>query len=146
MIAIDTNILIYAHREDFPQHALAKVALDDLHMNQQAWAIPVVCIHEFLATVTGFRKPYSPTPAAKAFAQVRAWLGSPTLRLLHPTEQHIDVLEQVVQSGQARGGQIYDARVAAICLEHGVRQLWTADRDFARFENLATHNPVQEYL
>ena len=143
MIAIDTNILVYAHREDFPQHVRAKAALNELHERQLAWAIPVVCIHEFLSSVTGFRKPYTPTPIAAAFGQLRAWLESPSLSVLHPTEHHIDVLEQVVTKGQARGGQIHDARVAAICLEHGVRQLWTADRDFARFESLPTHNPLQ---
>ncbi len=143
MIAIDTNILIYVHREDFPQHRAAKAALDDLHMSQLNWAIPVVCIHEFLSQVTGFRAPYTPTPVATAFKQIRAWMESPTLSLLQPTEQHVEVLEKVVMQGQARGGQIHDARVAAICLEHGVRELWTADRDFARFSQLLpTRNPV----
>jgi uncharacterized protein len=143
MIAIDTNILIYAHREDFPQHPAAKAALNALHMSQQNWAIPVVCIHEFLSVVTGFRAPYTPTPVAAAFMQVRGWMTSSTMTLLQPTDQHVDVLEKVVTQGQARGGQIHDARIAAICLEHGVRELWTADRDFARFAQLLpTRNPL----
>ena len=143
MIAIDTNILIYAHREDFPQHRAAKAALNELHMSQKNWGIPVVCIHEFLSQVTGFRAPYTATPVATAFMQLRVWMESETLTLLAPTEQHVDVLEKVVTQGQARGGQIHDARIAAICLEHGVRELWTADRDFARFAQLLpTRNPL----
>ena len=145
MIAIDTNILIYAHRSDFPQHRDAKLALDELHMSQQNWAIPVVCIHEFLSQVTGFRAPYVPTPVASAFMQLRAWMESAPLSILQPTELHVDVLAKVVTQGQARGGQIHDARVAAICLEHGVRELWTADRDFARFATLLpVRNPLKD--
>lgn len=144
MIAIDTNILIYAHRQDFAQHRAAKDALNALHTSQKNWAIPLVCLHEFLSQVTGFRAPYTPTPVKDAFMQIRVWMQSETMTLLRPTEQHIDVLEQVVTHGQARGGQIHDARIAAICLENGVRQLWTADRDFARFAQLLpTHNPVE---
>ena len=144
MIAIDTNILIYAHRQDFAQHRAAKDALNALHTSQKNWAIPVVCLHEFLSQVTGFRAPYTPTPVKDAFMQIRVWMQSETMTLLRPTEQHIDVLEKVVTHGQARGGQIHDARIAAICLENGVRQLWTADRDFARFAQLLpTHNPVE---
>lgn len=144
MIAIDTNILIYAHRKDFVQHRAAKDALNTLHKSRKNWAIPVVCLHEFLSQVTGFRAPYTPTPVADAFMQIRVWMQSETMTLLHPTDQHLDVLEKVVTLGQARGGQIHDARVAAICLENGVRQLWTADRDFARFAQLLpTHNPVE---
>jgi uncharacterized protein len=144
MIAIDTNILIYAHREDFPQHAAAKAAINALHLSQKDWAIPVVCVHEFLAQVTGFRAPYTPTPVAAAFLQVRGWMDSRTMTLLQPTEQHVDVLEKVVIHGQAKGGQIHDARIAAICLEHGVRELWTADRDFSRFAQLLpTRNPLE---
>lgn len=146
MIALDTNILIYAHREDFAQHVAAKAAVNALHMSQQNWAIPVVCIHEFLSLVTDFRAAYTPTPVALAFMQLRAWMKSETLTLLHPTEQHVDVLKKVVTHGQARGGQIHDARIAAICLEHGIRELWTADRNFARFEGLLpTRNPMDAH-
>jgi uncharacterized protein len=142
MIAIDTNILIYSHRNDFPQHTAAKRAIDDLHMRQVNWAIPVVCIHEFLSIVTGFKGLYEPTPMVMAISQMRTWLESPKASILYPTSLHLDTLEQVVLQGQARGGQVHDARVAAICLENGVRELWTADRDFARFGMLPTRNPL----
>jgi predicted nucleic acid-binding protein len=42
------------------------------------------------------------------------------------------------------GGVIHDARVAAICVEHGVTQLWTLDRDFSRFPAIRTDNPLMK--
>jgi predicted nucleic acid-binding protein len=32
--------------------------------------------------------------------------------------------------------------VAALCRQHGVRELWSADRDFSRFVGLAVKNPL----
>jgi uncharacterized protein len=51
-------------------------------------------------------------------------------------------LKEIATQGQIRGGQIHDARIAAICLQHGVSELWTADRDFSRFPQLKTRNPL----
>jgi hypothetical protein len=41
-----------------------------------------------------------------------------------------------------QGGAVHDARVAALCLRHGVRTLFTADRDFSRFPTLKVKNPL----
>lgn len=43
--------------------------------------------------------------------------------------------------GQAIGNLIHDAHIAALCIEHGVSELLTADPDFARFPGLALRNP-----
>lgn len=37
---------------------------------------------------------------------------------------------------------MHDARIAALCLLHGVRVLWSADRDFSRFPELAVVDPL----
>ncbi len=42
-----------------------------------------------------------------------------------------------------RGPNVHDARIAALCLHHGVRELWTVDRDFSRFSGLHTKNPLR---
>ena len=47
-----------------------------------------------------------------------------------------------IEAGRIAGPRVHDARVAALCLAHGVRELWTADRDFSRFPGLATSNPL----
>jgi hypothetical protein len=77
MIAVDSNLLVYAHREDSPWHHAAYVRIVELAEGSAAWAIPWPCIHEFLSIVTHPRIYTPPTPLAKAIDQVEAWLESP---------------------------------------------------------------------
>ncbi len=142
MIAVDTNILVYAHREDSPFHAGAAGRLGELAEGNAAWAIPWPCIHEFLAIVTHARIYNPPTPPSAAIAQVDAWLESPTLVVISESEQHWAELRALIGKGHVSGGRIHDARVAALCRQHGVRELWSADRDFNRFAGLTVINPL----
>lgn len=142
MIAVDANILIYAHRTDSPFHAVAAERLAELAEGNTAWAIPWPCLHEFLAIVTNPRIYDPATSLDVALATVAAWLESPTLVLLAETDRHWEKLHPLVKAGRTTGGRIHDARIAAICLQHGVRELWSADRDFGRFPALNVVNPL----
>jgi uncharacterized protein len=142
LIAVDTNILVYAHREDSPFHDAAFRRVTELAEGPAVWAIPWPCLHEFLAIVTHSRIYVPPTPLARALDQVDAWLGSPTLALLAESAAHWTTLRKLVVGGRVAGPQIHDARVAALCRQHGVRELWSADRDFSRFAGLAVVNPL----
>jgi predicted nucleic acid-binding protein len=73
---------------------------------------------------------------------VDAWLQSPSALLLSESGDHWSTLRAMLERGRLAGGQIHDARVAALCLQHGVTELWTADRDFSRFPALRTRNPL----
>jgi toxin-antitoxin system PIN domain toxin len=142
LIAVDTNILVYAHREDSQLHesALRKVA--DLAESGTAWAIPWPCIHEFFAIATHPRIYAPPTPLAKALEQIDAWLESPTLTLLSESALHWSILRALLVSSRIAGPAVHDARVFALCRQHGVRTLWSADRDFSRFAGLSVENPL----
>ena len=142
MIAVDTNLLVYAHREDSPWHAEASRAIAELAEGRSPWAIPWPCINEFLATVTHPRIYKPPTSLLGALDQVAAWLESPSLVLLAEAPGYFSQLREVVEASRVAGPQVHDARIAALCLFHGVRELWTADRDFGRFSGLATRNPL----
>ncbi len=142
MIAVDTNLLVYAHRRDSAWHEPAFAAIQQLAEGSAAWCLPWPCVHEFLAIVTHPKIYAPPSSVAKALAQVDLWLGAPTLVLLAEGSGHWDALRAVVQSGRITGPQVHDARVAAICAQHGVREIWTADRDFSRFPKLRTRNPL----
>ena len=74
MIAVDTNLLVYAHRVDSPWHERSQNVLLQLSEGNEAWAIPWPCVHEFLAIVTHPRIYDPPTPLGKALDQVEAWL------------------------------------------------------------------------
>jgi len=142
MIGVDTNILVYAHRRDAVFHEHAAAAVRGLAEGVAAWAIPWPCIHEFFAIVTHPRIYDPPSPIAGALEQIDAWLGSPSLVLLSETGSYWPKLKALADGGKIDGPRIHDARVAALCLLHGVRELWTADRDFSRFPSLTTHNPL----
>lgn len=142
MIAVDTNILVYAHREDSPWHEDAYRAVVGLAESQSPWAIPWPCINEFLATVTHPRIYKPPTPLADALDQVAAWLESPSLVLLAEAPGYFPQLRDLLETSRVVGPPIHDARVAALCRFHGVRELWTADRDFGRFTGIAIRNPL----
>ena len=106
------------------------------------WAIPWPCLHEFLAIVTHPRIYAPPTLPVQALDQVDAWLESPTLMLLAESAAHWPSLRELLASAGVAGAQVHDARVAALCRQHGVRVLWSADRDFTRFASLAVTNPL----
>ncbi|HEY2385672.1 MAG TPA: TA system VapC family ribonuclease toxin [Candidatus Binatia bacterium] len=142
MIALDTNILVYAHRTDAPFHSVAKHLVAEQVEGRATWAIPWPCIHEFLAIVTRPRVFDPPTPLERALEQVEAWLASPSLLLLSENSAYWAELRAVLAAGQVMGARIHDARIAALCRSHGVRQLWTADRDFSRFTWLVVRNPL----
>jgi uncharacterized protein len=142
VIAVDTNILVYAHRKDSAFHAAAFAQIKALTENRSSWAIPWPCLHEFLAIVTHPRIYSPPTPLARAIDQVEAWLESPNLTLMGESDQYWPILASLLQSSQASGPGVHDARVAAICMTHGIRELLTADRDFGRFPSLRVVNPL----
>jgi uncharacterized protein len=142
LIAIDTNILVYAHRVDSPWHERAGQCVAELAEGRAAWGIPWPCVHEFFAIVTHPRIFAPPTPTPRALDQIDAWLESPSLQMLGETDHHWRQLRPMLEAGRIAGPLVHDARVAAICIQHGVRQLWTADRDFSRFPDLKTANPL----
>lgn len=142
MIAVDTNILVYAHRRDSSWHGPAFTILRELAESPSPWAIPAPCLHEFLAIVTHERIYDPPSDLEVALGQVGAWLASPAASVLAEGPGYFRHLEAVVRRGKATGPRVHDARIAALCQYHGVRELWSADRDFTRFSALTVRNPL----
>jgi predicted nucleic acid-binding protein len=104
MIAVDSNILVYAHREDSAFHRAAARCISQLAEGVSPWAIPWPCIHEFIAIVTHPRRYAPPTPAEAALEQVDAWMESPGLVMLGETSQHWSVVRKAVRAGRIAGG------------------------------------------
>lgn len=142
MIAIDTNILVYAHRRDSSWHQRADACLAARVEASLPWAIPWPCLHEFLAVVTHPRVYSPPTPLVVALDQVECWLESASLVLLAEPRGYWSTLRQLIEESQVVGARVHDGRVAALCVHHGVSELWSADRDFGRFRSLKVVNPL----
>ncbi|MFZ4599248.1 MAG: type II toxin-antitoxin system VapC family toxin [Terrimicrobiaceae bacterium] len=142
MIAVDTNLLVYAHREESPFHLKARDSLIRIAEGPDLWAIPWPCLHEFLAIVTHPKIFRRPTTMPHAWEFLDAVLESPPLRLLSETHSYQLTIRELLGASRVVGPKVHDARIAALCLDNAVGVLWTADRDFSRFPTLRTFNPL----
>jgi toxin-antitoxin system PIN domain toxin len=142
MIALDTNILVYAHRGEMPFHRRACACLRGVAEGGAPWALPWPAAHEFLAVVTNARIFREPTPMAQGIVFLSLLMGSPSLHLIGEGSGYFPVLRDLLVASEVTGARVHDARIAAICLHHNVRALWSADRDHGRFEGLKVVNPL----
>jgi toxin-antitoxin system PIN domain toxin len=142
MVAVDTNLLVYAHRVDSEFHVRADQVLAELAEGRASWAIPWPCLYEFYAIVTHPRIYRPPTPVADALIQIGNWLESPSVVLLHEGDGFFEALRPMLAQAKVQGGAVHDGRIAALCVRHGVKKLLSADRDFSRFPTLRTENPL----
>jgi uncharacterized protein len=141
--AVDTNILIYAEITPSQYHRQARQVLTQLAEGPVPWALPWPCIYEFLRVVTNTRVFHPPVPLEIALMDLRAIMAAPSILLLSETDRHAELMASIVKESGATGNLIHDAHIAALCLEHGVTELISADRDFLRFKSLKIVNPFQ---
>jgi uncharacterized protein len=142
MIAVDTNLLVYAHREDSPFHEVAKKLIEELRTQTAPWGIPWPCLHEVIAVTTNPKAFKAPTSLSDAFDFIETLLDSKSLHLFSEGPGYYEKLRLLASSARLKGGRIHDARIAALCLHHGVRELWSADRDFSMFPQVRVRNPL----
>jgi len=142
VIAVDTNILVYAHREDNEFHDAAKKLIESLRAGGHTWGIAWPCVHELISVVThpGIFKRLSTLP--EVFGFIDALIASPPLQLFAESSGYLEKLRQLSAAARIKGPRIHDARIAALCLHHGVSELWSADRDFSAFPQLKIRNPL----
>ena len=141
MIALDTNILIHARREELAHHESARILVKRLAEGEEPWALPWPCVYEFLRVITHPRVFDPPTDLDVALQDLESLLSSPVLVLLGEGTAHRMHMRRSIETGRAAGNLVHDAHIAALAIEHGVRELWTLDRDFTRFSGLRTRNP-----
>jgi toxin-antitoxin system PIN domain toxin len=133
LIAVDTNILVYAHSEDDPRYAAARTALQQLAESRQAWAIPQPCLLEFARVMTQLRAKSWTLSPEQARAAIETLQQAPGVVVLRPGAQFMQLWLDAVIEADARGRLVFDAQIVALCRAHGIHQLLTEDRDFARF-------------
>ena len=136
MKAVDTNILVYAHRGEFKEHAAARTLLLGLADGEELWGIPVFCLGEFLRVVTHPIILHPPTPLKDAITALEVLLESASLRVLLPGEAYCRLFLETIETSRVSGNVVFDAQIAALCREHGVRTLISNDRDFDKFPDL----------
>ena len=142
MIAVDTNLLVYAHRPEMPFHERAREVLTEAVSNPEPTCVPWPCVHEFLAVVSNPRIFQDPTPIGVALDTVSRLLASLSGGFLAEGQGYLEAFNRIARPALLQGALVHDGRVAALCLFHGVRVLWSADRDFSRFPEVTVVNPL----
>ena len=143
MKAVDTSVLVYAEMRGSEFHARAATLLTELAAGPEPWALPWHCAYEFLRIVTHPRIYEASLSIGQAEAELFKILESPSVRVISETERHRAILERVLSASKVTGSRVHDARIFAICLDHGVSELFSGDADFHRFEGLKVTNPFR---
>ena len=138
MIALDTNVLVYAHRAEFPQHAQAVRVLRELSEGVIPFGVPVFALGEFLRVCTHRTYLRPPSSDGEATDFLEGVLASPSCRVLHTGPVFWRLLREDVLQHRVRGNDVFDAQLAAVCRQHGVQAVVTQDRAFARSTGLRT--------
>lgn len=137
MIAVDTNVLVYAHRGETDLNTTALGRLSELSEGVEPWALPAPWLSEFFRVVTHPRVFNPPSKLNEAIAFAKSLLDAPSCRLLRPGNNYIQHFFEILQSADARGNLVFDAQIVALCREHGISEVLTNDRDFERFGGLS---------
>ena len=142
MIAIDANMLVYAHVTSYAQHDAARAWLEDQLARAPRVGLPWASLLAFVRLVTNPRLFTEPESIADAWGQVTAWLGAEPVWMPAPTARHREILGACLAQSGLRANDVPDAHLAALAVEHGLR-LATSDSGFARFAGLEWFNPLQ---
>lgn len=142
MILVDVNLLLYAYNPSAEQHQKARHWLEDVFSGHEPIALTWLVILAFLRLTTNRRIFPDPLSMADATLIVSTWLERSQAIIVHPRENHWEILLQAISAGKATAALITDAHLAALAIEHGAT-LYTSDRDFARFPKLKFENPLE---
>jgi uncharacterized protein len=140
LIAVDTNILVYAYDESSPAHKQALTAMDRL-VREPSWGLPWIVAGEFYSVLTNPRRWREPR-VDDALAALDAWIATPGARLLTESPDQWTRLRPLLVAARPKGRKAHDARIAAVCLAAGITELWSVDRDFSWYPELRVRNPL----
>ena len=137
MIALDSNLLIYAHRREVPEHRLAREIVEEASGIEGGWVIPFPCAAEFWSVVT--HPATGSTPAeATAFLEALVRAGA---QIVGPRPGAGERILRLANDLAVNGRRIYDLQIALIAVEAGAREIWTNDRAFIRIPGLPVRHP-----
>jgi uncharacterized protein len=141
VILLDANLLVYAYAPAFEHHDRARQWLEDVLNGDRRVGLPWPSLLAFLRLVTNPRVIQPAQPMSRAWQVVREWLALDITWIPMPTENHADVMHELVVHVGNRSQLVPDVHLAALALEHGL-VLCSADGDFARFPGLRWNNPL----
>ncbi len=140
MIALDTNLLIYAHRAGTAEHRSARRAIEKAIGSRGGCGIALPSIAEFFSIVT---HPAAGQPSKPAAARgFLAALEDAGVVLLGPGPSFAIRLLQIAADLSVIGPRIFDLQIALCALDGGAGRVWTNDRRFVKLPGLAIEHPL----
>lgn len=139
MIAIDSNLLIYAHLEAAPEHDRARRALEDAAAHPDGWGFAVSSVTEVWAVLTHAVQPAVPASRVADYITSLIQAGA---RVFYPRQGFMSRLMEAACESGIHGRRIYDLQIALSAREAGATSLWTHDAKFITIDGLPTHDPL----
>ncbi len=142
MIFLDVNVLIYAHRQDLPEHEVYRAWLEKTLTGEAAFGVPGEVASGFVRIVTNRRVFSAPTPLDDALRFVEILRQRPNFVAVRPGQRHWSIFVDLCLAARAVGNLVPDAYLAALAIEWGAEWV-TTDGDFARFQGLRWRHPLR---
>jgi len=135
MLLPDVNVLIYAFRQNVPQHAVCRAWLDNTILSGVRFGVSPLALGAVVRITTHSRIFAEPSTLDDAFGYCNDILGQPSCQIVEPGERHWDIFQRLCTETETRGSRTTDAWYAALAIEWGCE--WVSmDRDYARFPGL----------
>lgn len=135
-------MLVYAHREDAPEHRQIRAWLEDVVNSNAPFGISTLVLSGTLRVLTHPRVFATPTPLQEALDFVEALRARPNCVEITPGLRHWEIFSGLCQATDAAGNEIPDAYLAALAIESGSDWI-TTDTGFSRYEGLRFSHPLQ---
>jgi toxin-antitoxin system PIN domain toxin len=142
VIAVDTNLLVYAHRAGAAQHDAARTAILEILNDRDGWGICLPSIAEFWRIVTQPNLPGGPSTSAEASNFIHFLVTEGHGHIWTPGPGLGERLMRWAHSLKVRGSRIFDLQIAVIAYEHGAREIWTHDRNFVSVPHVKVRDPL----
>jgi uncharacterized protein len=140
--SIDVNILLYASDTASPHFERAKSFIESCIAQREVFYLGWPTVMSYLRIATHpavFDHPLSPD---EAMANIETLRNLPHARFLSEEEGFWAVYRATTSVVPTRGNLVPDAHVAALLRYHGVKTLYTHDRDFLKFPFLDVRDPL----
>lgn len=141
MMLLDVNILVYAHRQDAPNHEAYCGWLEDLINSDQAFGMSDFVLSGFLRVVTHPKVFNPPSSIGQALAFAQELRDQPNCIKLTSGSRHWEIFCRLCQEAGVKGNLVPDAFLAALAIESGSEWI-TTDRDYSRFKGLRWRHPL----
>lgn len=142
MIAIDTNILIYAHRSSSPENRAAQGAIQNALDDPRGCGISSPSISEFWSVVTHPAAAARPSTPGEARRFLAALIEDVGLSVWLPGPGSGPRLSRLAEKLAIRGTRIFDLQIALTAFDNGATEIWTHDRAFVAVPGMTVKDPL----